>query len=269
MDIKATLTRKIGPLPAIGWAGIVGAIFVGFKYYESSKSNKATDAAVADAVTTLPDAVGDIGSSGDFSNGYGNATGNGAGLGSSTTNSYVDAAPDDNQTWGKRAINYLLSLGVNPTDAATAIASYINQTGQALNSVQSAALQSALQHYGAPPDGLITPPPTTPPPIAGQTPAIPTPTPKPTNVAPTLSRIINVGTPGSAGWTAFRQYADGTVDWLSNGDEYQRLISSGVATTQYGNNLGTFIDSHKNRGGAPSTATGDLATRWDSHTVAA
>jgi hypothetical protein len=36
LDIKSTLGRKIGPLPAIAWVGMVAAVYVVYRYRKAS-----------------------------------------------------------------------------------------------------------------------------------------------------------------------------------------------------------------------------------------
>lgn len=156
--IKGVFTRKIGPLPAIAWGGILGGVYVLFRYYKNATSPEPV------AVNTPLGAVGDIGSADDFSDGYGNATGDFGGSiipGSTTSTSYQEPAVQTNQDWGKRAANYLISIGINPLDAQQAINSYLYTSGD-LNSTQSAALAQALFHFGTPPEGVIAPPATIP-----------------------------------------------------------------------------------------------------------
>lgn len=157
---KSALTHKIGPFPAIVWGLGLGGLFVGYRYYKASKS-------VAPPITTAIDtALPSVGTSDNFSDGYGNATGNFGGSiipGSTTTQSYQDAALATNSDWGKRVANYLISIGVLPSDAENAIHSYL-YTSAELNSTQQAALNEALRHFGTPPEG-VQPVPTTAPPV--------------------------------------------------------------------------------------------------------
>lgn len=179
MDIKGTLTHKIGPLPAIGWAGIAGGIFVGFRYW---KAKNATDTSTNVGADVAPVANGlpGVGDSSDFSQGYSDAAGSyvvgTSGNTSTASQVYTEPAAATNNDYGKRALNWLIAQGVNPQDASTALSSYLYSTGEALNDTQSAALNEAITHFGAPPEGIIAPPPvvTTPPVVNTPTTAAPT-----------------------------------------------------------------------------------------------
>jgi hypothetical protein len=168
---KGLLTNKVGPLPAIAWAGIVGGIFIVFSY---AKHRKAGPAAAATAVPVVQ-AQPDLGSASNFSNGYndasnGGTSASGSGSGSTATQTYVEPAAATNQSWAARAINYLVGNGANPVDANSAIGNYVYGTGVPLNSTQTALLTQGLGHFGPPPEGVILPPVTTP---ITSTPAVP------------------------------------------------------------------------------------------------
>lgn len=162
-SVSDAFMTKVGPLPAIAWAGMAGGAFVIYKYATQDKSEPVT-AVVGD---TVPDyATGGVGGADDFSDGYGNAVFNGNTPGT-TQGTVPSQAIQNNSDWGKRAVDYLISIGTNPTDASFAISTYLYGTGATLNTVQSAALNTALRQFGNPPDGVIIPPPTTPPPASG------------------------------------------------------------------------------------------------------
>lgn len=163
MDIKGTLTHKVGPLPAIAWAGIAGGIFVGFRYYKA-RNAAASAPTTATADTTTGAALGypSTGTSSDFSSGYSDAAGSyvvGTSTPSSASQIYTEPTVATNVDWGQRALNWLIAQNVNPGDASTALASYLNSDGTALNDTQNAALNEAITHFGAPPEGIIAPPP--------------------------------------------------------------------------------------------------------------
>lgn len=179
-SVKAMLTHKVGPLPAIAWGGILGGIYVGYAYYKRRQS------AATDGSTPIQ-ANPDLGTATDFTNGLTDATDGGTGGGSSATLVSPGAVVPDNTTWGRRAINYLIALGMSAADASHAVTSYIYGTGFTLNSSQAAALQEAILRFGVPPDGPLDFPD-----VADPTPAQPivtNPTPAPVVAAPTPNPV--------------------------------------------------------------------------------
>lgn len=161
MNIKEVFTTKVGPLPAIAWAGMAG---VGYYVYARRKASNAGPAPLV-STGSAGDPLMDSGSSPGYSDGagnyYGSATMNPTNVGTG------DATISDNSTWGKRAADWLIAQGISPSDAQTAIANYLYGTGEN-NGTQASALNLALQHLGTPPGGVIAPPPVTP-----QTPVTP------------------------------------------------------------------------------------------------
>lgn len=141
------LTRKLGPLPVIAWGGIVAAVYVAYKWATVGRSTAKTEA----QTVTEPDY--------DINNdpGYGNAADPYNG-GSTANTPKTDSVPADNMTWAKRAINWLIANGIDPETANTAINTYVNQTGQMLNTSQLAAWKLALQQFGNPPEGSLPTP---------------------------------------------------------------------------------------------------------------
>lgn len=154
MSLKDNLTHKIGPLPAIAWAGIAGAIVVGIAYKRKSNTAAAQNSAAASVVPATPD----VGSADDFSNGYGDAAtaSNGQPATSSTAN--VPTAAATNQDWFQRAFAYLVSTGTSSSDANTALDAYTSENGQVLNDSQFAAWQRVVTFMGLPPDGTLPTP---------------------------------------------------------------------------------------------------------------
>jgi hypothetical protein len=155
VNISEAFTTKVGPLPAIAWAGMAGGVFVVYKY-----ATRDREPAIA-TVGGTPD-YGGVGNADDFSNGYGNATGSFGGGGGTATGTVPPMAIADNVTWSQRAINYLVSTGTTVADATRAINAYLFGTGAALNSTQNAAWQRAVTHLGTPPEGVLDAPITTP-----------------------------------------------------------------------------------------------------------
>jgi hypothetical protein len=175
LDIKDAFTQRIGPLPIIAWGGILGGTFVLWRYHKASQANTA-------ALSGLPTSAGDVGTASDFSQGFSNTTPGLGAAGGSTVNGVDNIpVPSDNTTWGKQALNWLISRGVDPADASFALGTYLFGTNDQLNDVQSAALRDVLAHFGAPPEGVVIPPPVTPQPSPNPNPTpVPSPTPTPT-----------------------------------------------------------------------------------------
>lgn len=190
VNISEAFTTKVGPLPAIAWAGMAGGVFVIYKYATRSK-----EPAIATVGDTIPDyASGGVGNADDFSNGYGNATGSFGGSGGTATGTVPPIGILDNVAWGVQALNYLVSTGTSVSDATRAIHTYLYGTGEPLNSTQNAAWQRAVTHLGNPPEGILDSPtvtpdtptvvPVVPPPTTGNVTTLPIPV---ATIAPTPS----------------------------------------------------------------------------------
>jgi hypothetical protein len=170
MDVKGAFTEKIGPLPAIAWAGMAGGTFVVYRYIQARKH------AATSATETVVDTQGEgFGLNQDSASPWG-STGGGGGS-SVVTPTTTTGSPQSNVDWGTLAQNWGIGQGFNPTDVATALGAYLYGTGQTLNSTQSGILQTILHQFGTPPEGVIIPPPTTnAPPLTNTPPSAPTPT---------------------------------------------------------------------------------------------
>lgn len=145
MELLDRMQNKIGPLPTWAWVAIPAGGYVVLSYM---RSRNATPMPVDEAVSDSS-AVDDYGinTGSSFLPSYGAAP-------SGSSNLPGFQVPDfDNLAWSKQGINFLISEGVTPTDAATAIGAYINGFPTTLNSSQMAALQKVLQRFGAAPDG--------------------------------------------------------------------------------------------------------------------
>lgn len=184
------LTRKVGPLPAIAWAAMVGGIYIVYRYHKAAQTNAATTAATNAVQTSVPD----LGTADNFSQGYSNAAGNGSSAIGSTSAVSTLTSPLTNIDWGKRAQDYLISLGVNPPDAATAVSSYLYNTGQQLNDVQQGALNTALHQFGTPPEGVIIPPPAPPANTPAATTAVVDPSTQPSQTDALMAQYVSIQT---------------------------------------------------------------------------
>lgn len=149
--LKEALGKKLGPLPAGVWIAIAVAVF----WYVAKKqkgsaaaSGQATDP--AGNVGTIDPATGyvygtpeDQAGLGGGSSSVGTSQDSGSG-GSTTAGQYAD-----NNAWAVAAINYLVSIGVDATEANTAITQFL--ASQQLTAQQQADVNLVIQRIGAPP----------------------------------------------------------------------------------------------------------------------
>jgi hypothetical protein len=160
-ELKQLATRKVGPLPVIAWGGIaVVAWYVVSKRKTSAAQGATTTSATgSEPGTEGTDPAGNTGLI-DPATGYvygtpedlaaldqqnqssgGSSGGSG---GTSTAQTYTT-----NSAWEVAAINYLVGLGVDPTEANSAIAAYLGS--QTLSTTQQAEVNDAITALGAPP----------------------------------------------------------------------------------------------------------------------
>lgn len=187
------LSQKVGPLPLGIWVVAGGGIF-----YYVSKRNKAS----ATGANQQTDPAGNIGSI-DPATGYvygtpedtaalaANNAGGGSGTGSSGTGTSAQTYPD-NASWGRAAVNYLVGIGVDPTEANQAISLYL--ASQSLTTQQQADVNLAIQALQAPPSlpgptGSNPPPVVKPPGGGGGGHHPPPPPPKPKPLSPKNLRV--------------------------------------------------------------------------------
>lgn len=161
------LGQKVGPLPLGVWLVAGGGI-----YWYLSRNKSASTAGAANQQT---DPAGNIGSI-DPATGYVYGTpedtaalaANNAGTGTGTTPPSGTTAQTypDNATWGRAAVNYLVGIGIDPTEANQAISLYL--ASQSLTTQYQGDVNLAIQALGAPPSlpgptgnnpgGVVTPP---------------------------------------------------------------------------------------------------------------
>lgn len=143
------LTRKVGPLPLGVW--IVAAAGIWWWTRRGSGTGAATDPAgnvgVIDPATgyvygSPQDTAALSGQIGGGSGGGGGSAGGGSG--STTAGQYAD-----NNAWSRAAVNYLVGIGVDPTQANEAIQSFLSSAP--LTSAQQADVNLAIQALGPPP----------------------------------------------------------------------------------------------------------------------
>lgn len=131
------LGKKIGPLPLGGWVIVVGAgLGVGILINRNAKKATDTPSQVVDP------SVGTGGGSFLPINPPDTSTG--------------DALPETNQSWGNKAITWLIASQIDPVVANSAVNKFL--TGMTLSAQESAAIAMALGKYGPPPEGTSAPP---------------------------------------------------------------------------------------------------------------
>ena len=153
-------TRKLGPFPVWVWGvGLAAAIYLLRKRFGGGGGGQSTDP--AGNVGTIDPATGYV---------YGtpqDQAGLAAQNSTSTNNtsqsgSTVGGQYPDNASWGRAAVNYLVSLGEDPTGANEAVQQFLSS--QTLTPPQQAMVNLAVQGIGPPPT-LPGPTGTPPPPI--------------------------------------------------------------------------------------------------------
>lgn len=166
------LGNKVGPLPLFAWM----AAGIGVWYF-ITKKNSGTATTAGQQPTNVSSNYGTdpAGNTGyiDPNSGYVYGTSEdtaalqGSGSGTTATSpSSSGQTYTDNDAWGRAAVNYLVGVGEDPTQANQAITLYLSS--QPLNTQQQAMVNSAIQAIGAPPSlpgpaasnpgGVVTPP---------------------------------------------------------------------------------------------------------------
>lgn len=226
------LKQKIGPLPAGVWL----VMFAGMWWYLQRRQKSATGTAGAQTdpagnTGTIDPATGYVyGTSEDQAalaqqQGTGTGTATGSAGGSTVAGQYAD-----NNSWAQAAINYLVSIGVDPTTANQAIENFL--ASQNLTAQQQADVNLAIQRLGAPP---------TPPQPGGSSTPIVTPpsggsvnaTNPPTGLTVTSKSDTHVGLK----WNAATNAQSYTVSWGTNSaaNEHSSTIGGTYTTTTVGN----------------------------------
>lgn len=185
--ITESLTRKLGPLPTWAWAAIPFGGYVAYAWWRSRSAPAVVDGGEVipedeiylEGLPTVP--------TGGF---------NVAGGGSTATVAPPEDTIDSNLEWGNRAVGFLISTGVSPTIAASAIGKYLYGSDIPLNAQETAALNEALRKIGIPPEGVIVPPATTAPP----TPTPVTPPPAKAAPKPVAAPVKKAATPSGPGY---------------------------------------------------------------------
>lgn len=192
--LEQTLTKgKVAGVPVWGAGVGIAVLFiivVMYRNHQKAASNAATTTSPTDAGTFDPNAIDPAtgltyaqespagyglpsGSIGDWLNN--NPTGPQYPVG---LNAHGLPAPITNQQWSRLAFDELVAKGDDPALVGSALAHFL--AGQTPTAAEQAIINLAETMFGAPPEGLIPTPGTTPPPTPAPTPVPPPPTPAPT-----------------------------------------------------------------------------------------
>jgi LysM repeat protein len=147
-SMAVDLHKRIGPLPAYAWGGLVGLVVVGYMYYKSSHA-----ASTAATPTTDPTA----GTSDSIDGAFTPGTTSGSGGASDVTDpgtSDTSALPT-NQTWLSQGVQFLSGIGVSALNAQRNLSDYLS--GVTLTANQAASIEPYLKAQGLPPEGAPTP----------------------------------------------------------------------------------------------------------------
>lgn len=141
------LKHKVGPLPIGVWL-VAFAVIYWYMVHKRAGSGGATDP--AGNVGAIDPATGYVyGSPQDQAALSGGSSGSSSSDGTSSSGSTVAGAYQDNNAWGRAAVNYLVGLGQDPTSANEAIQQYLSS--QPLTSAQQGLVNLAIQGLGPPP----------------------------------------------------------------------------------------------------------------------
>ena len=152
LDLKDSLTKKIGGLPGFAWVGIgVGAVFL----YKKYKGNSASSTPSASNATATTSATTNVGYSYDAAGNLVDANGNII----QYNNGSSIAGLGTNSIWASTAANQLAATGsYSASDIAAAISGLLN--GSSLTPNQQSAANAATTIAGMPPTTNPTPNPT-------------------------------------------------------------------------------------------------------------
>lgn len=146
-QIGSVLKKDVGGVPAYVYVAVIGG---GIGYF-LLKRRTATQGSTPTVVNTgAPGGFVDASGSGSYVP-VGGSAGTGTSSGSGTGGNGAFA---DNNAWGTAAVNYLVGLGYDASGVNVAISSYL--AGGQLTTQQTAWVNVAIQHMGAPPT-LVSP----------------------------------------------------------------------------------------------------------------
>jgi hypothetical protein len=137
------LTKKVGPLPAYGWAVIGVGGYLAYQHFHNAGSS-----------APVPVDPGIGASDGTDLTGNGASTDNGSSLTTASTvpvGTVNQSAATTNTQWGINAVDYLDSIGTNPITAANAVTKYLSN--MTLLASDAALINKAIAAIGSPPEG--------------------------------------------------------------------------------------------------------------------
>jgi fibronectin type III domain protein len=223
---KNFLMHKIGPLPIIVWAVAIGVIYyVVVKKKTPGGSTAAGQTDPAGNVGSINPATGYVYGSPQDTSALGEQSSTGdSGSTSGSGGSTVAGQYSDNNSWARAAINLLVGMGVDPTEANSAIEQYIG--GQPLTTAQQGEVNLAIQSIGAPPQ----------PPAPGTSPSPIVTPPSPGTVyasnPPTGFTVTDkTSTSLSLNWNSSANASGYTVSYNTGGQSPQTTTVSGTATS--------------------------------------
>lgn len=170
---KLNLGKQVGPLPLGAWIAVVGGGLV-IAYFVNKRQQANAE---EPPVLTSPDSDVGVGG-GQFQYDP---------IQTLPTEPAAPAEPDDNAAWGRKAINYLQSLGFAGNVAQNTISKFLS--GMPLNATEKGMLDIALLRFGSPPEPIAPTDDVPTPPVI--TPPTSTPPPAPSGVGITQSRRVN------------------------------------------------------------------------------
>lgn len=226
--IGEAFTRKLGPLPVWVWGVGIAAVYVLVikrKGGASSTAGSATDP--AGNTGAIDPATGYVyGTSQDTSAlGAQSSTGS-SGSVSGSGGSTIAGQYASNDAWGRAAINFLVGLGIDPTEANSAIGNFL--ASQTLTTQQQADVNLAIQSMGAPPTSPQ--PGNSPPPVAN-------PSPGTVYASNPVTGLTTSGVSSSAVTVVWSRAANAqayTVTWNGSGDSGSTSVAGTAGSAQLG-----------------------------------
>lgn len=218
MDVPAPLERRVGPFPLVAWAGLIGGgAALGLVLRRRMKANPKS------AGNTLPTISDDGGNPTGVTTATtaGQVTRGGTVIVPQPSAGQNAPAPiTTNMEWARAAISWLISTGVDPGEAQSAITRFIDGAG--VTARESSLISKAIGAQGPPPEYVS--------PI--NIVSAPAPDAPPGFQAPTMEPVAeSIEGPGALvspdGNLVF--WSDGVrVQWVQNGNQSKALASAGA-----------------------------------------
>lgn len=146
----SVFTRKLGPLPVWAWGVAVAAVYLLVVKRKGAAGTVGGSTDPAGNSGAIDPATGYVyGSSQDTSALGAQSSAGSSGTVSGSGGSTIAGQYATNDQWQRAAINFLVGLGIDPTEANNAIGTFL--ASQPLTSAQQADVNIAIQSLGAPP----------------------------------------------------------------------------------------------------------------------